>query len=424
VIPQNTIHIPQMSTGFGLFTLMMRIAALAAFLATGTLAFFFSKTTDRAGVTARSFNLRTRFILAFGGLATISIVACAFASVYVTTTAAAMALAACAAGSLAAAVVVCLWLERATLQPMERINRTVRALATGDLLQKPINSSVRDEFGDLARGVDRLTASMRDALTEIAISSNEITGAATQIAAGVQQMTSSATDVARQCAEASRTAAEVSRDATDGHGAIQQTAEGISALGQIASSHAAGIKSIQSHSQQVADLIKLIDDLAERTNVVALNASVEASRSGPASRTFAMLADEARRLSEQAQSAAAEAAQTVQCLNAETHAACEKVSGSESQLRQGAAVASKARADYETISSRTFTVAGAVQKAGLAAESFGASAAQSEAAATQLANRSSHMLSVMKRFKLDTTKLVPVNNRSSGVVVEQVPTAV
>jgi methyl-accepting chemotaxis protein len=423
-MPQTAARI-QLPAAFGLFALAMQFATLATFLATLALAFIFSKSTDRAGVTARSFTLRTRFTLAFGFLATVALFACTYAAASVATMTGVLQIAGCAVGSVVAAVGICFWLIRSTAQPIARINSTIRALATGDMLQKPINSTTRDEFGELARSVDRLSSTMRDALTELAISSTEVSGAANQIVSGVQNMTAAATDVAKQCAEASRAAAEVSRDANDGHGAIKQTAEGISTLGQIASTHAAGMQSIQSHSQQVADLVKVIDDLAERTSLVALNASIEASRSGPASRALGVLADEARQLSEKAQSAAAEAAQTVQSLDAQARAACEKVAGSESQIRQGAAVASKASADYETISSRTFTVAGVVQKAGLAAEGFGNNAAVSAAAAAQLAARSNHMMSVMKRFKLDTAKLNPINNRSSGQPVEQpVPAAV
>jgi methyl-accepting chemotaxis protein len=402
------IHIPAIRPIWaGLLGIGLGLAALGAGLATVGLGAVHARSKDRAGNTHRSLTLHARLTFAFGAMATLGLTACALAAgLMVVSVSGAIQIGACAVVSIAAPIGLWLWIRNAVVEPLARATESVNAMASGDFLRQPLNSTSRDECGELSRGIDRLAATVRDAFTEVAINSTAVNGAATQIASGAQQMSEAVGIVIKRCSEAAETATEANRVVTDGQVSIRKTVDDIRLVDQIISGQSESVHAIQSRTGRVGRLVQLIEDLADRAHLNALNASVEASRAGAAGTVFGQLAEESRRVAERAQNTLAEAARMVEALEDDARAAGEKATETVHHSRHGAQLAANAHDDLDRIAGRTEDVAGTTRTAARTAEEAGADAAQSAAIAAQLAGRSGDILAVIGRFKLGTEKLI------------------
>lgn len=406
--PMAPINIPaERPVWTGLLGLALGVAAFGAAFLTLGLAYAHARTTDRNGRPRRSLTLRARLTLGFGAMATLGLTACALAAaMMVGSVSGAVQIAACAVVSIVAPIGLWMWLYSAFVEPIAQASEAVAAIATGDLLRAPLNSTTRDECGELCRGIDRLAATVRDALTEVAISTTAVSGAANQIASGSQRMADSVGSVMQKCSDAATTASDASLAVVEGQAALRDTADDIRCVNKIASNQTQGAQAILNGADRTAKLVQLIEDLADRSHLVALNASVEASRSGAASGPFGQLAEEARRVAERAQSAVAEASRTVESLDAEAHVVREQATQTSIHARHGAGQAETANNDLARIVGRTHEVAGATRAAATTAREAGADAVQSAAIAAQLASRASDIMAVLGRFKLGTEKLI------------------
>lgn len=412
------VHIPAARPVWvGLLGMTLGLAAFGAGLLTVGLGFAHARTTDRGGNTRRSLTLRARFTLAFGAMATLGLLACALAAgLMVVSVPGAIQIAACAVVSIAAPVGLWLWLHMAIVEPVTRASGAVNSIASGDLLRAPLNSTARDECGELCRGIDRLAATMRDALTEVAISATAVSGAANQIASGSQLMADSVGSVMTQCTDSATSAAEASRAAIEGQSALRKTAEDIQRVHDITGLQTKGTQSIKARADRTARLVQLIEDLADRSHLIALNASVEASRAGTASGPFGQFAEEVRRVAETAQNAVAEVSRTVESLDADVQSVREQASETSIHARHGAEQAKAADEGLARIAGRTEAVAEVTRSAASAAEEAGADAVQSAAIAAQLSSRTNDIMAVVGRFKLGTEKLIRQAPASSVAV--------
>ncbi|MDY0308651.1 MAG: methyl-accepting chemotaxis protein, partial [Castellaniella sp.] len=201
---------------------------------------------------------------------------------------------------------------RAITHPLRRAVAAAEAIAQRDLTHD-IRVDSNNEFGQLLGALDTMTRNLRDALGEVRIGSDAIASASAQISAGnldlssrteqqasslaetaatMEEITATVRQNADNAQQANTLAAAAAKTATDG-GAI--VAELVSTMGEI-----------DARSQQVADIIGVIDSIAFQTNILALNAAVEAARAGEQGRGFAVVASEVRALAQRSAGAAKE----------------------------------------------------------------------------------------------------------------------
>jgi PAS domain S-box-containing protein len=238
---------------------------------------------------------------------------------------------------------------------------TIEAVSSGDLTRSAVVDAGSDLF-ELAGQVNTMVTSVRtllekvnDAVSATASASTEISSSAEQMAAGAQEQTQQASEVAGAVEEMTRTitdttknaslAAEISRqsgvNAREGGTVVMQTIEGMNRIAEVVKESAMTVQALGKSSDQIGEIIQVIDDIADQTNLLALNAAIEAARAGEQGRGFAVVADEVRKLAERTTKATKEIAKMIKQIQHNTSGAVESMELGTQEVEQGRLLATR-----------------------------------------------------------------------------------
>lgn len=233
-------------------------------------------------------------------------------------------------GLLVAATVLTLLcaflLTRSIVKPIDEALKAAEQVADGDLTQV-IRAEGNDEAARLLRAMARMQDKLRDTLQLIAGSATQLASAAEELncvtdesARGLQQqnneieqaatavteMTSAVEEVARNAVSTSEASSEASRSADDGRDLVLETVGAIERMSSDVQATATLVTRLASQSRDIGKVLDVIRGLADQTNLLALNAAIEAARAGEAGRGFAVVADEVRALAHRTQQSTSE----------------------------------------------------------------------------------------------------------------------
>jgi methyl-accepting chemotaxis protein len=230
-------------------------------------------------------------------------------------------------------------------------------------LNTRINTSREDEVGDLQNSFDRFVGSIRQTLLQVsesaasvASASAQISSSAEEMAAGAQEQTSQSEEVsgaveqmaktitvnARGAGEAAETAEKAKGAAEQGGRVVQETVEEMKRIAEVVRGSAGTIRDLGRSSDQIGEIIGVIDDIADQTNLLALNAAIEAARAGEQGRGFAVVADEVRKLAEQTTKATKQISGMIQQIQADTQGAVRSMDQATKQVDEGIVLADRA----------------------------------------------------------------------------------
>jgi twitching motility protein PilJ len=269
-----------------------------------------------------------------------------------------------------------------------RLLDEIAGLGQGDLTATA--TVTEDITGAIADSVNIAVESLRGLVTTINASSAQLDGAARQTQALSQHLAKSSSAQTRQIAAATESigamagsieevsgnaerAADVARHSVDiahkGGEAVRRTIDGMNTIRETIQETSKRIKRLGESSQEIGNIVELINDLAEQTNILALNASIQASMAGEAGRGFAVVADEVQRLAERATNATKQIDALVRTIQTDTNGAVVSMERSTADVVGGATLAENAGAALEKIEQVSNQIASLVQNISASARS-------------------------------------------------------
>jgi methyl-accepting chemotaxis protein len=264
-----------------------------------------------------------------------------------------------------------------TINQVARGDLTVRGKVTNDALGNVVDSVnfMLDNFTKVLERVRKAAIDVSTSANQILNAADEMTAGATQqdqeitnTSSAVEELTVSMKQVSNN-AEASAEAARRALDAAEqGNRSVSDTLEGMQRIRSSVQATAKKIKSLGDRSLEISEIINVINDITEQTNLLALNAAIEAARAGEAGRGFAVVADEVRKLAEHSRSATKDIAALIKAIQAETNEAVVVMEEGTREVEVGAGLADQAGKALEAISSVVRQSAELVQEISLASK--------------------------------------------------------
>jgi methyl-accepting chemotaxis protein len=254
---------------------------------------------------------------------------------------------------------------------------TLRGSVTNDALGNVVDSVnyMLDNFVKVLERVRKAAIDVQSSANDILIASEEMSSGAVQqdqeitnTSSAVEQLTVSMKQVSNN-AEASAEAARRALDAAEqGNRSVRDTLEGMQRIRSSVQATAKRIKTLGDRSLEISEIVKVINDITEQTNLLALNAAIEAARAGEAGRGFAVVADEVRKLAEHSRSATKDIAALIKAIQAETNDAVVVMEEGTREVEIGARLADQAGRALDAISTVVRQSAELVQEISLASK--------------------------------------------------------
>jgi twitching motility protein PilJ len=261
-----------------------------------------------------------------------------------------------------------------------RLLDELSSLADGDLT---VQATVTEDItGAIADSINYAVEALRELVTTINQSAIQLDGATRQAQAAAAHMAKASAAQSRQISSASESmadmaasieevsgnserCADVARHSVDiahkGGDAVRRTIDGMNAIRETIQETSKRIKRLGESSQEIGNTVELINDIAEQTNILALNASIQASMAGEAGRGFAVVADEVQRLAERAANATKQIEVLVRTIQTDTNEAVVSMERSTTDVVGGALLAENAGAALEEIEQVSNQIASLVQ---------------------------------------------------------------
>lgn len=265
------------------------------------------------------------------------------------------------------------------------VRAEVRENITGAIADS-INYTI-DSLRDLVTGINRASEQVNTATGQAQTTSDSLLSAAekqsaqiTETTDAVSNMTRSILEVSSNASQASQVAQRSLQAATQGSQAVQNTIAGMNGIREQIQETSKRIKRLGESSQEIGEIVELISDITEQTNILALNAAIQAASAGEAGRGFTVVAEEVQRLAERSSEATKQIGAIVKTIQADTNSAVAAMERSTEGVVEGARLsdaAGKALTEIETVSN---SLARLIQSISAATE------AQTEVASTVTKN--------------------------------------
>ncbi|HEK0909618.1 TPA: methyl-accepting chemotaxis protein [Pseudomonas putida] len=281
-------------------------------------------------------------------------------------------------------------LIRVLMQPLHTMTRAMEDIAEGEGdLTKRLNIHNHDEFGVLGsafnRFVERVHSSIREVssateqVNEVALrvvsasnssmlNSDEQANRTNSVAAAINELGAAAQEIASNAAQASQHASSARLLAEEGQQVVEHNIQAMNRLSALIVSSSAHIEALNDKTVNIGQILEVITSISQQTNLLALNAAIEAARAGEAGRGFAVVADEVRNLAHRTQESAQQVQGMIEELQVGARTSVETMDQSQRHSQDGVQIANQAGERLGSVTQRIGEIDGMNQSVATATE--------------------------------------------------------
>jgi methyl-accepting chemotaxis protein len=318
---------------------------------------------------------------------------------------------------------------------------TAKKLANGELTAR-VNWDSTDELGDVGRAFNQMATEFSSLISQVRQSADQVASAAAVqagtaekvsaisgnqsqqaaiAASSIENLNTAVKEIAQKTDDVVTSANDASTMAAEGQKVVNKAVQGIQQVASTVKESAQLMVALGQRSDQIGQIVNVIKDIAEQTNLLALNAAIEAARAGEQGRGFAVVADEVRKLAERTATATSEISKMISAIQSETGNAVSTMEKGSSQVSDGVALANQAGQSLQNINSSVKRVVEMIEQISEATRSQSemtneitkrvehiaemaqentSSIDETTHASHDLQNLSGHLQQVVSRFKL------------------------
>ncbi|RWU21229.1 chemotaxis protein [Pseudomonas alkylphenolica] len=294
-------------------------------------------------------------------------------------------------GGAALLGVLLIWLAALRItRPLQSLTHMLEDIAEGEGdLTRRLTVQSRDEIGQLAKAFNRFVERIHTSISEVSSTTRQLNEVATRVvnasnssmsnsdeqasrtssvAAAINQLGAAAQEIARNAADASQQATDVRHLAEEGSQVLEKTIAAMHQLSGKISASSSNIETLNSKTVDIGQILEVIKSISEQTNLLALNAAIEAARAGEAGRGFAVVADEVRNLAHRTQVSAQEIQRMIEGLQVDARDSVTTMSESQCHSAESVTIANQAGQRLGSVTQRIGEIDGMNQSVATATE--------------------------------------------------------
>lgn len=352
--------------------------------------------------------------------------------------------------SLILSIVLAVVITRMISLPVQKVSHSLEQLSAGNLALDDLHVQNRDEIGELAASFNQMKTNLRQLIKQVSegaeqvaasseellASTEEVTNGASEVTLHIQELANGSTAAAQTSNDASRgmeeaalgiqriaestssvsdAAIETTKEADSGNRVIHSVVSQMNRISETVGISATLVKGLGKQSEEIGNITKVITDITSQTNLLALNAAIEAARAGEHGRGFAVVADEVRKLAEQSKESAIQITNLIQHIQQGTGQVIESMERGTEEVKTGVSLIEDAGVSFGRILSSIQHVTSQIQEISAASEQLSASVQEVTASVEDVAETAKHASEISQSIAASTEEQLASMEEIGGV---------
>ncbi len=305
-----------------------------------------------------------------------------------------------------------------TAEPMKILADKAELIGNGDLttvvdieskgdVQRLVESFKRmaDSVKSLVKNISQNAQTISATSQQLAASTQQVNAATQQMSSGIQDVAKGSEDLAKQTTEVGTNAKNLAASSNEGTAAANTASSKMKQIATTSDETAVAISSLGEKSQQIVRIVDTINSIASQTNLLALNAAIEAARAGEAGRGFAVVADEVRKLAEESSTATKDIESLINEIKDSTDAAVASMDAGKAVIGESSEVVSKALSSLGSMGAQVKTIEAAIEAVSSVAQQSASSSQQMSAAVQQTSSSMTQVSSAAQQLAASAQQL-------------------